>query len=151
MSELIMGRRALLAGAAAMAAGPSLAQTAPVATTKAGQVRGRTVGGIHFFQGVRYGATTAGRRFMPPQPPQPWTGARDALDFANQAPQLGADRPSVYNSWTNPRPESEDCLFLSVYTPGLRDGKKRPVMVWLHGGGYTSGSSHSLYAVGDRL
>jgi para-nitrobenzyl esterase len=151
--SLIVGRRALLLGGAAgmLASGPALAQAGPVATTKAGQVRGRTVGGIHFFQGVRYGATTAGRRFMPPEPPQPWTGVRDALDFANQSPQLGADRPSVYNSWTNPRPESEDCLFLSVYTPGLRDGKKRPVMVWLHGGGYTSGSSHSHYAVGDRL
>jgi para-nitrobenzyl esterase len=151
MSAMTIGRRGLLLAGAMAAAGPALAQAAPVAKTGSGQVRGKMLGGIYAFQGVRYGATTAGHRFEPPRPPEAWTGVADATNFANQSPQLGADRPSVYNSWTNVRPESEDCLFLSVYTPGLRDGKKRPVMVWLHGGGYTSGSSHSRYAVGDRL
>lgn len=150
--SFIIGRRALLGGAAALSvSGQVLAQSGPVATTKAGQVRGRVANGINVFQGVRYGATTAGRRFMPPAPPEPWTGVKDTVDFTTISPQLGADRPSVYASWSNPRPESEDCLFLNVYTPGLRDGKKRPVMVWLHGGGYTSGSPTSHYAVGDRL
>ena len=151
MTMMTMGRRTVLLAGAMAAAGPALAQAAPVAKTKAGQVRGKMLGAIYAFQGVRYGATTAGHRFEPPRPPEPWAGVQDATNFANQSPQLGADRPIMYTSWSNPRPESEDCLFLNVYTPGLRDGKKRPVMVWLHGGGYTSGSSHSLYAIGDRL
>ena len=152
MSTFESSRRGVIAGAASLAAvGPALAQTGPIATTKAGQVRGARVDGINVFKGVRYGATTEGRRFMPPLPPEPWSGVRDALDFANHSPQLGADRPKVYDSWSNPRPESEDCLFLNVYTPGLRDGRKRPVMVWYHGGGYTSGSPSSHYADGVRL
>jgi para-nitrobenzyl esterase len=151
MNIAVIGRRAVLLTGAIAAAGPALAQAAPIARTKAGQVRGRMMGAIYAFQGVRYGASTVGHRFEPPRPPEPWTGVADATHFANMSPQLGADRPAMYASWTNVRPESEDCLFLNVYTPGLRDGKKRPVMVWLHGGGYTSGSSHSLYAVGDRL
>ncbi len=145
-------RRTLLAGtAAAVVATPVLAQPAPIAATRAGQVRGGRTDGVYHFKGVRYGATTEGRRFMPPLPPEPWTGVADATDFKNHAPQLGADRPAVYESWSNPRPESEDCLFLNVYTPGLRDGKKRPVMVWFHGGGYTSGNPSSHYADGTRL
>lgn len=149
-----VGRRELLigAGAAAALAGPALAQDAgPVARTRAGQVRGRTVEGIHAFKGVRYGASTEGRRFLPPRPPEPWSGVVEAADFGNQSPQLGAGRPSVYASWANPRAESEDCLFLNVYTPGLKDAKARPVMVWFHGGGFTSGSASSHYADGTRL
>jgi para-nitrobenzyl esterase len=149
-----MARRELLAaaGAAVALAGPALAQgTGAVARTTAGQVRGRTLEGVHTFKGVRYGASTEGRRFLPPQPPQPWRGIAEAADFGNQSPQLGADRPSVYASWANPRAESEDCLFLNVYTPGLKDGKARPVMVWFHGGGFTSGSASSHYADGTRL
>jgi para-nitrobenzyl esterase len=149
-----LGRRGLLLGTVGgllAAAAPALAQMAPVATTRAGRVRGRSAEGINIFQGVRYGATTQGRRFMPPRPPQPWSGVLDATDFGNQSPQLGADRPTVYASWSNPRAESEDCLFLNVYTPGLRDGRKRPVMVWFHGGGFTSGSASSHYADGTRL
>jgi para-nitrobenzyl esterase len=152
MTSFETSRRAVVAGAAALGiAGPAYAQAAPIAATKAGQVRGTRVDGIYAFKGVRYGATTEGRRFMPPLPPTPWTGVQDATDFRNHAPQLGADRPKVYDSWANPRPESEDCLFLNVYTPGLRDGRRRPVMVWFHGGGYTSGSPSSHYADGTRL
>jgi para-nitrobenzyl esterase len=148
-----LDRRGLLFGASALlVSGPVLAQgAAPIAATKAGRVRGKVVDGINVFRGVRYGASTAGRRFMPPTPPQPWTDVQEATDFGNQSPQLGAERPSVYASWSNPRAASEDCLFLNVYTPGLRDGKKRPVMVWFHGGGFTSGSASSHYADGTRL
>jgi para-nitrobenzyl esterase len=140
------------AAAALTIGAPALAQdAAPVALTRAGRVRGRASGGIFAFKGVRYGASTEGRRFQPPRAPQPWSGIVEAADFGAQSPQLGAGRPSVYASWANPRPESEDCLFLNVYTPGLRDGKARPVMVWFHGGGFTSGSAASHYADGTRL
>ena len=145
-----LGRRAVLVGGLALAT-PALAQGGPIATTRAGRIRGNIVDGINVFKGVPYGATTAGRRFMPPRPPEPWSNVRDALDFGHQSPQLGAERPTVYTSWLNPRPAGEDCLVLNVYTPGLADGRKRPVLVWFHGGGYVSGSASSHYADGTRM
>lgn len=153
-SAMRLHRRDLLLATAAMAATPALARAAddhPLATTRAGQVAGRDVGGVKVFKGVPYGADTTGARFMPPRPAQAWTGVRDALDFGNHAPQQGAERPKLYDSWANPRPESENCLVLNVYTAGLNDGKKRPIMVWFHGGGFASGSSASRYADGTRL
>jgi para-nitrobenzyl esterase len=124
---------------------------APVAKTQAGQVRGALVDGVNVFKGVRYGATTEGRRFMPPQPAQPWQGVADALDFGNQAPQTRPSGISLFKSWSNPQPASEDLLFLNVWTQGLRDGKKRPVMVWFHGGGFSTGSGASHAYDGTRL
>src|SRR4051794_19468993 len=92
-------RRGLITGATALwlpAATPGLAQgAAPGAAPTAGKVRGRLADGINVFQGVPYGASTAGHRFEPPKPPAAWTGVRDALDFGHQSPQLGAERPSV--------------------------------------------------------
>src|SRR5678816_4280559 len=105
---------------------PTLATTlvadAPVATTKAGRVRGYTDNGINVFKGIRYGADTTGRRFMPPLPPSPWTDVRDALAYGPSAPPQS--RPTERNS--------EACLFLNVWTPGLRDGRKRTVMFYIH-------------------
>ena len=150
-----LNRRRLLASAAtllAASAGSALAQARPEASTKAGRVRGAVVDGVHTFKGVRYGASTEGRRFMPPMPAAPWTGVADALDYAAQSPQLqGGDGGGLYRSWANPRPLSEDCLFLNVWTRGLRDGKKRPVMVWFHGGGFSTGSGSSRGYDGVRL
>jgi para-nitrobenzyl esterase len=131
--------------------GIASASPAPVATTKAGQVRGVQADGINIFKGVRYGATTEGRRFMAPLPPKPWTGVVDALDYGNQSPQAKAGNTSLFKSWANPRAASEDLLFLNVWTPGLRDGKKRPVMVWFHGGGHVTGSGSSNAYDGTRL
>lgn len=132
--------------------GAILAQTAPEATTRAGRVRGAVVDGVNVFKGVRYGASTEGRRFMPPLSAAPWTGVIDALDYAAQSPQVqGGDGGGLYRSWANGRPASEDCLFLNVWTRGLRDGKKRPVMVWFHGGGFSRGSGSSLGYDGVRL
>ena len=84
---------------------------------RAGQVRGALVDGINVFKGVRYGATTEGRRFMPPQPAQPWQGVAEARDYGNQSPQSRPSSISLFKTWANPRPASEDLLFLNVWTP----------------------------------
>jgi para-nitrobenzyl esterase len=124
---------------------------APVAKTKAGQVRGTVVDGINVFKGVRYGATTEGRRFMPPQPAQSWQGIAEAGDYGSQSPQSRPSSISLFKTWANPRPASEDLLFLNVWTPAVHDGKNRPVMVWFHGGGFSTGSGSSHAYDGTRL
>jgi len=131
--------------------------------TAYGKVHGRSIAGIHSFLGLRYGASTGGRnRFMPLKKPQPWAGAQDAFSYGNSAPQsnpaqrdAGALRGEIGRllGGTNdpPPPESEDCLFLNVWTPGLNDNAKRPVMFWLHGGGFTTGSDSSALYIGANL
>ncbi|HYM34359.1 MAG TPA: carboxylesterase family protein, partial [Steroidobacteraceae bacterium] len=128
----------------------------PIATTKAGKVRGKVENGISVFKGVRYGADTATTRFQAPKAPAPWSGVQDAFDYGNQTPQPSAgDGGGLFKSWANRKPNSEDCLFLNVWTPApasnLRHGKKRPVMVWFHGGGFSSGSGSSNAYDGVRL
>ena len=122
---------------------PAFAQsfTESVATTTAGKWRGRVESGTHVFKGVRYGADTSSRRFLPPVAPQPWPGARDALAFGAIAPQPSGGGRAI----------SEDCLHLNVWTPALRDGAKRAVMVWFHGGAYSSGTSNEIETDGARL
>nr|WP_240609493.1 carboxylesterase/lipase family protein [Phenylobacterium deserti] len=127
--------------AAPAAAAQSGAAESPVARTRHGQVRGYLDGGVKVFKGVRYGADTTGRRFMPAQPPKPWRGVIDATDYGPASPQ--PDR--------NAGPTSEDCLFLNVWTPALRDGAKRPVMFYIHGGAYANGSGSSPLYDGVRL
>lgn len=125
-----------------------------VATTQYGKVRGYEEDGIKVFKGIRYGADTATTRFMAPQPPEPWDGVKDALTYGNSTRQIPTGSGGgLFNSWKpNPTPPlSEDCLFLNVWTPALRDNKKRPVMVWFHGGGYSSGNGSSSAYDGVRL
>ena len=151
-----------LAGGAAWVAGlhsrGAWAMTAPVVATAYGKVRGTTADGIHIFKGVRYGAPTGGaNRFMPPKKPEPWTGIRDALLYGNSAPQTNPNAKGGAGALFAPvggdekNPESEDCLFLNVWTPGVNDGGKRPVMVWLHGGGFLSGSGSDKMIAGKNL
>jgi para-nitrobenzyl esterase len=155
-----LSRREVLKAAGAMAASTlvipatafSESNAEPVATTTAGKVRGAKDNGIYVFKGVRYGADTAQARFRSPRAPQPWSGIADALDYGNQTPQApGGDGGGLFKSWANRRTDSEDCLFLNVWTPALRDQKKRPVMVWFHGGGFSSGSGSSHAYDGVRL
>jgi para-nitrobenzyl esterase len=139
---------ALAAGAAAASSilkiaafATTLTADSPVAATKAGRVRGASDNGVYVFKGIRYGADTTGRRFLPPLAPEPWAGVRDALDYGPASPQ--ASRASEKTS--------EDCLFLNVWTPALRDGRKRPVMFYIHGGAYSNGSGSSPLYDGVRL
>ena len=98
-----------------------------IAATKAGKLRGVIDNDVHVFKGIPYGEDTAPRRFMAPVPAKPWTGIRDALKYGPRAPQPAGRLPGASD------PVSEDCLTLNVWTPGMRDGGKRAVMVWHHG------------------
>ena len=117
-----------------------------VANTQYGRVRGFILDGIYQFKGIPYGASTAGEnRFMPPKPPQSWDYVRPALLYGESAPQVvGYDRrPESYAGFVdhwNYDLIGEDCLRLNVWTPALDEGK-RPVLVWLHGGGFSSGNA----------
>jgi para-nitrobenzyl esterase len=119
----------------------------PVVETASGKVRGVLQAGTHTFRGIPYGASTAGsNRFMPPRKPEPWAGVRDAFENGPTAPQLGGPPNPLILNHRQPAVEGEDCLVMNIFTPGVNDGRKRPVMVWLHGGGFASGagSAHSF-------
>lgn len=130
-------RRALIASGLAFAAPSAQAQTSATARTRHGRVRGAAESGVLSFKGVRYGAPT--RRFEAPQPPRAWREVRDALAFGPACPQRGLDA----------EPQSEDCLFLNVWTPALRGS--RPVLVYIHGGAYNTGSGSHPTTNGARL
>ena len=143
------------------------------ADTKCGRLRGvlqdNSDGSqVHVFKGVPYAAPPVGElRFRHPAPPLPWEGTRDAIEFGNRAIQGAApfkDPEPQYMKYNaerermratakpyKPAPQSEDCLFLNVWTPAVGDGKKRAVMVWCHGGGYTNGSGDRPWYDGSNL
>jgi para-nitrobenzyl esterase len=129
-----------------LAAGPRVADTAH------GAVCGRELDGAIAFLDVPYGAPTGHRRFQAPEPPEPWEGVRDALVARLQAPQIHSDAgPSLFRSWRTQLEDSEDCLRLHVWTPATETGSARPVLVWLHGGGFRSGSAYNAAYDGTRL
>jgi len=112
--------------------------------TGKGKVQGFVKQGIATFRGVPYAKA---ERFMPPEDVAPWEGTRFALSYGNICPQtINAKLPEPQTFFSDWRfwPASEECQNLNVWTPGFGDGKKRPVMVWLHGGGFFSGSSMEL-------
>ena len=129
-----------LAGAAPWAHAASGTKTV-VAGTRHGRGRGNLEQGVHAFRGIRYGADTAPVRFQSPRMPQAWTGVADALAYGASAPQRGKEG----------REGSEDCLFLNVWTPGLDHGARRPVLFYIHGGGFDTGSGSSPLYDGSRL
>lgn len=142
------------------AGAPILTRTAVVRTTN-GPVRGYAEGGLQIFKGLRYGAPPTGPlRFKPPQRPAPWSEPADAIALAAPAMQAGADptasvgqqQRSAGTPATPGEPAaSEDCLFINVWTQGLNDAKARPVMVWLHGGGFANGSGGAAMYDGEAL
>lgn len=124
----------------------------PIAKTTNGNVRGTKRDGALVFQGVRYGAPTgAANRFRPPQPVEKWSGTIDALTLGASAPQnpKPENTDPFYAWYSKIEAVSEDCLFLNVFTPDL--GGKRPVMFWIHGGGWRDFSGTAPGFDGSRL
>lgn len=173
-------RRALIARAAAFAGGtagmavgcrtaptegfgPAAGETTIVASdsnavvaTTAGKVWGFTRNGIQTFKGIPYAASTEGKaRFLPPARPKPWTETRSAMWYGKTCPQVPRagwenDIESFLSEWDDGQP-GEDCLRVNVWSPAL-DGKKRPVMFWIHGGGFEAGSGQEQPAYhGENL
>jgi para-nitrobenzyl esterase len=126
-----------------------------VAETVFGKIRGVDAQGIKAFKGVPYGASTAGKnRFMPPSDPKKWIGVRDAIEFGPSAPQNDGPPAALARFSVSDQdltPQSEDCLVLNIWTPASRVGRKRPVMLWCHGGGYSAGSGSSRDTDGTNL
>ena len=125
------------------------------AATTAGRISGRIQDGVHVFKGVRYGADTAPPfRFLPPRPPQPWTGVIDALEYDASCPQGdGAEAgPPVCVARQSAADEPEIACSHTMSPKERRPARRqRPVMVWFHGGGYTSGSGSRLDYDGRAL
>jgi len=132
---------------------------ATVAETNAGKIRGFKRNGVNIFKGVPYGASTAGaRRFMPPVRPEPWTGIRNALQYGRICPyQDSAHFDTNGKNLANSDEDAfvlhrgaaatvpgEDCLRLNLWTQEINGSHKRPVMVYMHGGGFSAGSGHDL-------
>ena len=117
--------------------------TAPTETVRVegGQIVGTLDRGVRVFKGIPYAAPPVGAlRWRPPQPVVPWSGVRDASQYGAECPQTQYQGGSVY---IRPlQPQSEDCLFLNVWTTATAGGRL-PVFVWIHGGGLTRGSSTS--------
>lgn len=121
-----------------------------VVETQHGRVRGTTVDGVVRFLGLHYGAETGGaHRFRAPQPVVPWAGVRDADRYGETAPQTFT-RLALGGTPGDRPPLGEDCLRLNVWTPGCDDAR-RPVMVWLHGGGFEAGTGSMTLYDGTRL
>jgi para-nitrobenzyl esterase len=127
------------------------------ADTQYGQVRGMANGGVKEFKGIPYGAPTSGKnRYMPPKTPAPWTGVRECLAYGEVSPQTISSPASDYGQLIQwdlhyGYGMGEDVLTLNVWTPAIKDGGKRAVLVSFHGGGFATGSGNGPQYDGTQL
>jgi para-nitrobenzyl esterase len=145
MKKLIIYLLATVLTAGLAAAQLQTGTNVAVTTTDAGKVRGYIHNGVVVYKGIPYAEA---KRFEAPKKPTPWTTTRSSMSYGPVAPLIDPtttvqdESEFVFNhNWGY---TSEDCLRANVWTPGINDGKKRPVMFWIHGGGYTAGSSQEL-------
>lgn len=155
-----ISRRSLIGGGLALA--PALLGAAtrgaarPVVEIASGKLRGVQRDGAISFKGIPYAAEVGGsNRFMPPRPVQPWAGIRDAAEWGDRCPQVSESDLSNMNwmAWyrqLTPR-QSENCCVLNVFTRSLAQGRKRPVMVYIHGGGFRTGGGDTNGIEGTNL
>lgn len=116
-----------------------------IVQTESGRVGGYIENGMYIYKGIPYAKA---ERFMPPVAPDKWEGIRSSRSYGPTCPQgkrMGwySDEHAFAFNWDDGYPD-ENCLRVNIWTPGINDGKKRPVMVWLHGGGYAAGSGQEL-------
>ena len=119
-------------------------QDNPVASTKDGRLRGLIVDGTYIFRGIRYARA---KRFHMPEPVESWEGIKDSIVYGAVCPEIQTIQPS--DNYTVPHvfyPQDEDCQYLNVWTQSLNVQRKRPVLVWLHGGGFSTGSGIEHFA-----
>ncbi|GAA3666036.1 carboxylesterase/lipase family protein [Arthrobacter ginkgonis] len=115
----------------------------PIVATASGRVEGLSQEGVLSFLGIPYAGSCSGEnRFLPPRPPEPWTGVRTAHAAGPTAPQLERPRHGSHE-------QSEDCLALNVWTPGTTG--KKPVLFWMHGGGFFTGRGLTAHTDGAEL
>ena len=133
---------ALAGGCVASGVARAAPSEPPVVELASGRVRGGWSGGVRQFLSIPYGADTGARRFRASEPVAPWTGVREATAYGAASPQGGDGQGET---------RSEDCLVLNVWAPEQRAGVKLPVLVYIHGGGYTSGSGASPLTHGANL
>lgn len=112
---------------------------APIIQTKQGLLRGYQLDGIHIFKGIHYAEA---KRFQMPMPPASWEGVKEAASYGFVSPMLTQDNPTgelmaPHRYW----PQNEHCQNLNIWTPAVGEEAKKPVMIWLHGGGFSMGSS----------
>src|ERR1700678_469859 len=121
-----------------------------IVSTRCGKLEGEEQTGLYVFKGVPFAAAPETvRRWLPPEKPQPWTGVRDARRFGAVAPQNSVTNQALAAMKIDQQ-QSEDCLNLNLWTPAL-DRARRPVMVWIHGGGFTMGGGAQEMYLGSVL
>jgi para-nitrobenzyl esterase len=155
-TAIVGGASALLLSLSRKALAFSSYLEGPTVEVEGGKMRGLVDGDVYIFRGIRYGAPTGGEnRFLPPKKPDGWLGVWDAFEFGPSAPQRLSTvlPPKEIGIGTDPAgtPQNEDCLRLNVYTKGLDAAGKRPVMVFFHGGGYSTGSGSINAYQGEGL
>ncbi|MDQ8729758.1 carboxylesterase family protein [Bradyrhizobium sp. LHD-71] len=153
--EIVSGATAALGLTMVLPAGADRAAAATESVTveiESGKLRGTRENGAINFKGVPYAADTSGaNRFMAPRPVANWSGTRDALGYGDRCPQVREYRTGAFGWLAPSEPFSENCCVLNIFTPRLDSGARRPVMFYIHGGGYITGAGSGPALEGSNL